>query len=384
VSSDPHRHDPQRHAERTAAARALLIRPWRPAEADPGLFVLIRRHADVLDRWFTQRLGYRLVVQAHTARLVKSGHVPADRPLRAPTDRPLTGREHVTLALVLAATASGPDRISLRDLVLRVRSTAADAGIVLDGGAGGRRTLVTAVRWLVGHGVVRELDRSVTGYEHDDDADALLEIRNDRLAMLPTPALVGAESADELLTRAAGQAVGRAALRRRLAEDPVLYASDVTPEDWAELRRRFGEEARYLQEMFGLTVEARAEGVAAVDVEGGCTDVPFPHSGTTAHAALLLLAALTERHRDGADTAGVDREVGDLLARYGRYWRKDAVDDPVRLRRDVVDLLRAMSLVATDATGRVRPLPAAARFSPDVAVTRSGSEDAERDQQVLL
>lgn len=142
----------------------------------------------------------------------------------ARTDRPFTAREHVQLALVLAA---GPDRISLRDLALQVRSAAADAGIALDGATSERRALVTALRLLVEHGVVRELDRSVTGYETDADVDALLEVRNDRMALLPVPALVGAESAEELLDRAAGEGTGRgraaaaarggtgAALRRR-------------------------------------------------------------------------------------------------------------------------------------------------------------------------
>ncbi len=373
------RDDPQRPGERTAAARGLLIDPWRPAEADPGLFTVIRRNAEVLDRWFTQRLGYRLVVNADTARLVKSGHVPSDRPLRTHTDRAFTGREYVALALVLAATASGPDRISLRDLVLQVRSAAADAGIALDAGGAERRALVTALRWLVGKGVVRELDRSIAGYETDGQADALLEIRNDRLAMLHTPALVGAESVEELIERSSGESTGRAALRRRLVEDPVLYAQDVAPEEWSELRRRVSEEVRYLEEMFGFRIEARAEGLAAVDVDGGCSDIAFPGSGTTAHAALLLLDALTERHRSGAGPAALDREVAALLERYGRYWRKDAVADPVALRRDAVSLLAAMHLVAVDPDGAVRARPAAARFAPEVVVAGS-----EPDQPTLL
>jgi uncharacterized protein (TIGR02678 family) len=374
------RDDPQRPAERTAAARALLVGPWRPAEGDPGLFVQIRRHAEVLDRWFTQRLGYRLVVHGDTARLVKTGHVPADRPLRTHTDRPFTGREYVALALVLAATASGPDRISLRDLVLQVRSAAADAGVVLDGGAAERRAVVTALRWLIAGGVVRELDRTVAGYESDGSADALLEIRNDRLALLATPALVGAESATELLERAAGERAGRAALRRRLVEDPVLYAEDVVPEDWAELRRRFSEEARYLEEMFDFVVEARAEGVAAIDDNGGCTDEAFPRSGTTPHAALLLLAALVARHRAGADIATLDGELAELLARYGRYWSRDAVGDPVTLRTNAVDLLVRMGLVVVESDGRVVPRAAAARFAPAVQLAPSD----EPVQEALL
>ena len=189
--------DPQRTGELTGAARALLTRPWRTAEVDRPLFLLIRRHAEQLDRWFTQRLGYRLVVGTDTARLVKSGYIPTDRPLRTSTQRPFTAREYVLLALVLAATAAGPDRISLRDLVLQVRSAAADAGISLDGATSERRALVTALRWLVEHGMVRELDRSVTGYETDAEADALLEIRNDRIRQQSAPGSVTEIAADQ-------------------------------------------------------------------------------------------------------------------------------------------------------------------------------------------
>lgn len=358
--------DPQRAGELVAAGRALIADPWRPAEADRDLFTLIRRHADTLDRWFTQRLGYRLVVGADTARLMKSGHVPPDRPLRARTGRLFAGREYTTLALVLAATAAGPDRISLRDLILQVRTAAADAGIGFDSGTGQRRALVTALRWLIDRGIVHELDRSVAGYETDADADALLEVRNDRLGMLAAPSLSGSTEAAELLARAGDPGGSRAALRRRLVEDPVLTAAELAAEDWAELRRRFGEESRYLAEMFGLRLEARAEGAAAIDVDGGCTDVVFPAGGTTGHAALLLLAALVDRFRDGARPADVDAVLAELITEYGRHWAKDAVADPARLRDEALALLAAMSLVEIDDV--VRPCAAAARYAPDVSV----------------
>jgi uncharacterized protein (TIGR02678 family) len=373
--------DPHREHELRAAARALLVGPWRTAESDGDLFRLIRRHADTLDRWFTQRLGYRLMVASDTARLVKSGAVPADRPLLTTTERPFTPQEYTALALVLAATAAGPDRISLRDLVLRVRSAAADAGVVLVESGGQRRTLVTVLRWLIDRGVLRELDRSVTGYESDGDADALLEVRNDRLAMLAAPALSGAKDADELFDRAATDAGGRAALRRRLTEDPVVHADTLEAGDWAELRRRFGEEARFAEEMFGLRLEGRAEGVALIDVEGGCSDVAFPAAGTTAHAALLLLGALTERHRDGADGESVRAELAALLDAYGTYWRKDAVAAPERLLAEVVALLRAMQLVEPDGAGRLVARPVAARYEPEVTLPRA---DAEAVQESLL
>lgn len=378
------RDDPQQPGERTAAARALLVQPWRTAEADPALFVLIRRHAETLDRWFTQRLGYRLIVHGDTARLVKTGHVPGDRPLRTHTDRPFTGREYVMLALVLAATASGPDRISLRDLVLLVRSAAADAGVSLDGGAPERRALVTALRWLIARGVMRELDRTVAGYESDGDADALLEIRNDRLALLAAPPLVGTDSAEQLLERAAGEATGRAAVRRRLVEDPVVDAADLAGQDWAELRRRLREEVRYLEEMFGFVIEARAEGVVAVDVDGGCSDHAFPRPGTVPHAALLLLHALVDRYREGASPAQLDEELTGLIDRYGRYWSQDAVSDPGALRSKAVDLLALMGLAAVAPDGYVSPRPVAARYAPDVTVTARPEVDTGPVQESLL
>jgi uncharacterized protein (TIGR02678 family) len=346
----------------------LIIGPWRPAEADRALFSLIRRHADTLDRWFTQRLGYRLVVHNDTARLVKTGHVPRDRPLRTHTDRPFTGREYVALSLILAATASGPDRISLRDLVLQVRSAAADAGIALDGSTAERRAVVTALRWLIAHGVVRELDRTVAGYETDDRADALLEIRNDRLALLAAPALVDADSAADLLERAAGGGTGRATMRRRLVEDPVLYAVDVDVEDWAELRRRFGEEIRYLEGMFGFVLEARAEGAAAIDVDGGCSDELFPRSGTVPHAALLLLDALATRHRAGTTLQVLLEELTRLVERYGRYWGREVIADLPSLCREAIALLSTMDLVIVGADDVIVPRPAAARFAPEVRV----------------
>lgn len=126
----------------------------------------------------------------------------------------------MALALVLAATASGPDRISLHDLVLAVRSAAADAGLSFSAGTADRRALVTVLRWLVARGVVRELDRAVASYGADDGVDALLEIRNDRLTMLAAPPLVGADSARELQDRREGRerTAQRCAVTRALIE----------------------------------------------------------------------------------------------------------------------------------------------------------------------
>lgn len=380
--------DPQRDGELVAATRALLARPWRTAETDPELVALIRRHADALDAWFTQELNYRLVVTADTARLVKTGHVPADRPLRtvSASSRPFTSAEYTALALVLAATTSGPDRTSLRDLVNAVHSAAAEAGVVLDTDAASRRALVTALRWLIAQGMLRELDRGVAVYEHDADADALLEVRQDRMALLPTGAVVGAETPDELVDRARERGSAATAARRRLVEDPVVLAADLDPARFAELRRRAGDEGRRVEARTGLVLEARAEGFAALDVDGGCSDVAFPAGGTVPHAALLLVSELVYQFRPADDPdaipwASVREVLDELVGEHGRYWSKAALADRDRFAADVLALLVSMRLVAVEDDGAVRVLPPAARYLPDVTVVEG--EDVE-EQPTLL
>ena len=91
--------DPQAAVERRIAARHLLAHPLTCKEHDPEVFALIRRHESELDRWFTQRLGYRLHLGADIARLFKSGLVPERRPLRTATDRAFHHLEYVYLML---------------------------------------------------------------------------------------------------------------------------------------------------------------------------------------------------------------------------------------------------------------------------------------------
>lgn len=353
--------DPHLETERRIAARRLLARPLTCAEHDRETFALIRRHEAELDRWFTQRLGYRLHVDADTARLYKTG-VSLARPLHRPGRRSLHQHECVLLALVLAATAAGPAVISLRDLIEAVRSAAAEAQVDLTDDAAQRRALVTAIQWMIDHGLAEEMYANVDAYAADDAADAVLRMRPDRIALLPLPSLIGASTATELLERAERRPPVRQWMRALLTETPVLYRDDLADDEWAELRRRLGEEERVLAEMFGLTVEARAEGVAAVDPTGALSGTRFPAGGTVGHAALLILG---DRSVDGAITwPDLVALVADLATTHRRNWANDLVDAPERLARLVTELLIEMRLAALEVgtVTVVRLLPAAARF----------------------
>lgn len=413
--------DPQAPAERRLAARHLVQNPLTAKEHDPDTFRLIRRHEADLDRWFTQRLGYRLHVDADSARLFKTGVVPENRPLRtASTGRPFHQREYVLLALVLASTAAGPAVISLRDLVDKVRSAAAEADLDLSDTATERRALVTVVQWMIARGLATELHARVEGFATDETVDAVLKVRPDRIALLPLPALVDATTSDELLARADRRDVAsRQWMRGRLVEDPVLYRDDLTDEQWGELRRRLSDEERILGEMFGLTLESRAEGVAAVDPDGTLADTRFPTGGTLGHAALLLLHALHPDHlhqpaqdrgadldRQADQDRGADQDTATpdqhqraaslvplaevraqlrvLVAEHGRHWAADLVASPDRLERQVLELLVDLRLAERVAATDLRLLPAAGRFLPALPEPLDGKgSDGESAARVI-
>ncbi len=351
-----------------AAARHLAEHPIVLAEHEPDMFRLIRRHGPQLDRWFTQRFGYRLQITADTARLFKSAVVAKRRPLRTASSsgRPFSQREYTMLALALAAVAAGPDVISLRDLIHDIRSAAIDAGTALSEDPSDRRALVTALKWMIGCGLVSEMHERVDSYASDGKADAVLKVRPDRVALLPLPVLSRSETAQQVLDRSDQRQSPRAWMRSMLLEEPVVYRSDLVESEWAELRRRLGEETDIFDEMFGLRIEARAEGVAAIDPDGGLTDSRFPTGGTVAQAALLLIDRLVDLDCNPVEHATAVDLVAGLTREHRRHWSKSA-DDPERLTATVFELLFEHRLAEPSGDG-IRLLSAAWRYSVEVRI----------------
>ena len=374
--------DPHRKLDLRAAARHLVTHPLVLAERDPDTFGLIRRHEQTLDRWFTQRFGYRLQVTADTARLFKSTVVARRRPLGTASSqsRPFSVREYTLLSLALAAVAAGPSVISLRDLLGEVRSAATDADVTVTDEPADRRALVTALRWMIRHGVAIEMHDRVERYAADGAADAVLRIRPDRVALLPLPVLARSEAVDQVLDRPDRGLSSRAWMRSFLLEEPVLYRTDLAEDEWAELRRRLGEESAIFEEMFGLNIEARAEGVMAIDPEDRLTDSRFPRSGTVGHAALLLIDRLVEADRSSLSRGEFVDTLAVLAAEHRRYWSKLA-EDPDRLADEILELLGDHRLAEVDGDV-VRLLPAAWRYG--VAVEADEGEGTGVEQASLL
>ena len=353
------------------AARHLATHPIVQAERDQEVFRLIKRHSNQLDRWFSQRFGYRLQVTADTARLFKSTVAPARRPLltASTNKRPFSIREYTMLALALAAVVAGPNVISLHDLIEKIRSAAAEAEITIGVEPSDRRALVNALRWMIFHGVATEMHDRIDSYVSDSQADAVLNVRPDRVTLLPLPVLARSETAGQVHDRSDQRQSPRMWMRSMLLEEPVVYRTDLTDNEWTELRRRLGEESAIFEEMFGIQFEVRAEGIAAIDPEGKMTDSSFPGNGTVHHAALLLIDRLAAAGQNPIANHAVRSAVADLAREHRRYWSQQA-DDSDRFTEEILRLLCNHRLVET-AEDSVHLLPAAWRYSAKVRIEQT-------------
>jgi uncharacterized protein (TIGR02678 family) len=360
-------------------------------------FRLVRRHRDDLGRDLRQLLGYRLVVEATFARLYKAGlGARRPRPLVRSSGAPFSPRAYTYLTLCCAVLLTGRQQVLLSALVEQVRHAATEAGLDLGGdNQADRRAFVAALRQLVAWGVLVEDDGTVGAFADDAGAEALLFIRRELVRHLLAVPLREVERPGELVRLAAEPGVGTGArhrVRRLLAEEPAVLADDLDDESWAWLRQSQRREARAFAELFGLELEIRAEGVAAIDPRDELTDEAFPRGGTVGHAALLAISELARRLRPEATAPReeviccvpvppglLDEVVGELLECHGRRWRNEYVDHPERLPRDVEELLVAMGLLRRGDDGGLRLAAVANRYTPEVVVADTpGPRDATR------
>ena len=291
-------------------------------------FVLVRRHRDALARDLRQVLGYRLVVEPGFARLYKAGLGPTGRARccarpgrrshRAPTP---------TSSLCCAVLLTSRQQVLLSSLVEQVRHAGIEAGLEWgDDTMADRRAFVAALRQLVDWGVLVEDDGTVGApTPTTPTAEALLFVRRDLVRHLLAVPLREVESPDDLVQP------GRRAEHRRRRPPPCAPS----PGRGARRARRRSRRrvvglaapvatprGARLEEAFGLQLEIRAEGVAAIDPRDELTDMVFPRGGTLGHAALLTAAELARRLRPADASRRRDRRVGAGARRPARRHRR--------------------------------------------------------------
>jgi uncharacterized protein (TIGR02678 family) len=374
---------PQAARERVDAARALLARPLLTT-AHAEELALVRLHAPALRGMFKTMLGYNLVVESTFARLIKGPVSPdgPERPARRPDGSAFAPATYTHLALLCAALlAPGTgEQTLISALIDQVRSDAASIGVRIGDSLPERRALVTAIGHLIGWGVLSETDGTATGWGERHD-EALLSIHRGALPHLLTRPLSDLTHPEQLLAadpQLADQP--RRSLRRKLVENPLVRREELTDAERDVLSRERTELTRLLVENFGLTLEVRAEGTLAYDSTGSLTDVAFPGSGTVKQAGLLLLAELIELRQPTAgtiatlddgrvvpgtvvDRSEVDAALARLSERYRRSWGTALVEQPDRLRDEVIAVLIDLGLATVCSAGLVIH-PAAARYRP--------------------
>jgi uncharacterized protein (TIGR02678 family) len=225
-------------------------------------------------------------------------------------------------------------------------------------------------------GVITERDGDL---EHwvEKRSESLLDVHRDRLSLLVAAPLGSCRSPDDVLDvasvpSAAGGA--RVAIRRVLAEQPVLSTDDLTDEQREWWRRNRNREREWFRRALGLDLELRVEGAVAIDPDGELTDRVFPAGGSARHFALLLLESLVNElratHGGGlaesawvrvADSTG--QRLGDaVFAAWREGFRKAHRADPVALYGEAISILDAAGLVRRDGPNLLIHA-AAARYS---------------------
>ena len=381
----------EEQAQRRAALRALLAKPLLVAADDAEALVLVRRHLTALSDWLRRETGWRLSVNAETARLFKTAPLAADptHPARGHNKEPFSRRRYVTLCLALSALARADAQTTLGSLADDVLTSAAEPALAAAGftltldNRADRADLVAVVRLLLALG-------ALTRVAGDEDAylsagtDVLYDVRRPVLGMLLTgsrgPSTVAAGAFEARLAELTTEPVAetddlrnqalRRSLTRRLLDDPVVYYDELTEEERVYLVAQRHNITARIAEATGLLPELRAEGIAMVDPDDELTDVRMPEQRTDGHLTLLVAEYLAGRER--APRAELLAFVRKAAQAHAGYWRKGVTDPGAEgeLLDVALEKLTALRLVDIDtevtragAASVIRACPAIARFA---------------------
>ncbi|WP_216892074.1 TIGR02678 family protein [Nocardia alni] len=395
--------DPQEEAaQRRRAMRALLTKPLLTVRADEDALRLVRRHATHLRDWFGTETGWRLMVDAESARLFKVSAATDDATHPAQEGKgkaPFGRRRYVLLCLALAVLERADAQITLGRLAEGVLVAAGEpelaaAGVEFTLGRRDERAdLVAVVRLLLAWGALERVAGEEDSYL-SDTGDVLYDVRRRVLAALLTtgrgPSTIAEIGFEERLAALSAESVPdtedlrrrtlRHQLTRRLLDDPVLYYDELSADERAYLINQRVAITRRIEEATGLVAEMRAEGIAMVDPDDDLTDVRMPEQRTDGHVTLLIAEYLSGRVGEPVSIDALRAYVRTLAREHTSYWRR-GVTEPgadAELLETALTKLRALRLVVDSAPDTVHALPAIARYSVREAVIRDGAEPRTR------
>jgi len=380
--------------ERRRALRALVQYPLLTAtgpHADD--FILVRRHEEPLQKWFSHHVGWTLLVSSEYARLRK---IPADLsdstfPARDPKHHvAFTRRRYVFLCLALAMLERSARQTTLSAVAdaiiesLQNEPLFVAQGMTLDLSNGHHRAdLVAVVRLIIDLQVLKPIHGDEEHFLRDERNNVLYTINRQVLTALLSvqrgPSTVAVSGFEERLAAITAEVAARTEdarnrrlhqfLMRRLLEEPVVYYSDLSEDEQNHLRQRRARLLQYLTDATGLIAEVRTEGIALLDESDGFTDIVLATEGTEGHATLLLAEFLGTCARDRAgetiSLAELHSRMAEFIAVHNARWNKDSrkAGADRDLTRCALDRLLSLHLVRMLSSG-VLPLPAICRYRP--------------------
>ena len=339
----------EKAAQRRKAMRLLLSRPLLTMTLDGDALRLVRTHAADLREWLLAETGWRLTVDAESARLFKTAPTLTDdtHPARDGKGKPPFGRRrYVLLCLALAVLDRADAQITLGRLAEGILAAASEPELVATGmeftlsRRDERADLVAAVRLLLSWGILERVAGDEDAYLSKSD-DVLYDVRRRVLALLLTndrgPSTVDASGTEERLRELTYEPAPttddlrtrtlRHRLTRRLLEDPVVYYAELAEDERAYLISQRHAIARRIEEATGLVAEMRAEGIAMVDPDDELTDVRMPEQRTDGHLTLLVAEHLAQQ-RKPVPIVVLRRYVRKLATEHQSYWRRGVTDVP--------------------------------------------------------
>jgi uncharacterized protein (TIGR02678 family) len=371
--------------DRQKAFTGLLAHPVVDRRRDPEMFALVRnsKHRRVLVDWFSERLGYRLVVTDAAARLFR---LPLENETTTPRRYDPPGRRVLVLAVLAAAAAEDTEDITTtQDLSDRVRALTRHEDVDLapydPDRFVERQLFVKAVGLLVGTGALRP---SARGSDEERESWAsrrnsvggAYDVERELLLRMVDPAALAAALGQRPTGILAPESNTRFRLMRRLLELPVCLFADLTEPERTYLSGQKYRILAWCEEMTGWVAEQRAEGLALIAGGEDQTDLPFPRVKAVDFAALMVLDELRRRQdpRGMLDDDEVDRAVAEVRARHPKAKTKELNDD-MTVRTQALELLRALDLIRPAPGGRWWISPVAARFRDPQVVAVSSTLD---------
>lgn len=329
---------------------------WLVAGRDDEKIAAARRNEADLRRVYG-RLGWSVHIDRDVVRLRKSPPARA----KAYADTAPSAHTCSWFFLIVAAADSLEPNVAIGTLVNAARSAAAAAGIEVSNDITERRAIIAALKLLGERGVIERVDGALDSYvTSGHENSVLLHVYHTRLLhVIANPGTLDAAADPEAwLAQVSREPDAARRMRRALIDDTCVHTSDLHEEEAAWLSQRVrGDDGQPLAAAFGLKLERRVEGAAFVVPDdtfrhpNELGPLPFPGTGTRAHAALLLSehagtsGAQTETPGPGwrglsdADViAALESFASDHAAGRGG-WSAEYSEDVVHLAQDVAELL---------------------------------------------